>query len=122
MNCLCCAPGARLTTNERRRRQRFPLELGLRYHAAAPASSAVTGMGRTENISSCGLLFRCAVNLEVGSHIALEVDLPETTSGEQVKLYASGHVIRSGPSAVAVVFGHSKFGAPLESTWTGQYA
>jgi hypothetical protein len=82
MNCSSRGPEHHLTTNERRQTQRFPLALQLRYHASSPASSAspsLTGAGRTENISKCGLLFRRVGNLEVGSHIVLEVDLaPET--------------------------------------------
>ena len=97
-----------MTTNERRQTQRFPLALQLRYHASSPASPSLTGAGRTENISRCGLLFRCVGNLEVGSHIVLEVDLARKPSGEQLKLYASGLVTRSNPSAVAVAIGQCK--------------
>src|SRR6516225_1124419 len=108
MNCSSRGPEHHLTTNERRQTQRFPLALQLRYHASSPASPSLTGAGRTENISRCGLLFRCVGNLEVGSHIVLEVDLARKPSGEQLKLYASGLVTRSNPSAVAVAFGQCK--------------
>ena len=100
--------GTFLTTNERRQRHRFPLALRLRYHASSPASPSLTGTRHMENISRCGLLFRCVGNLELGSHIALEVDLARKPSGEQLKLYASGFVTRSDPSAVAVAFGQCK--------------
>lgn len=95
---------------DRRRKQRFPLARGLRYYTGSVADPSPGGAGHTENISSSGLLFRCAENPEPGSRITLEVDMQENPGGEPLRLYISGHVIRSNSSGVAVQFSHCRFG------------
>jgi hypothetical protein len=94
---------------ERRRKHRFPLALGLRYSGVAADKAPLSGVGQTTNISSSGLLFRCAEQLEVGSRLALDVNWPASHDDGELRFHIAGRVTRSTEAGVAVAFGYHSF-------------
>lgn len=55
--------------------------------------AAATGL--TENVSNTGIAFLTDVDVELGSHIRLDLQLRSTTDGEKkVLLHAEGTVVR----------------------------
>lgn len=61
-----------IQSGERRRFRRFPVSLRLAYRLRA----GVSGTGETTNVSSGGLLFRCATILPVAELIEVDLEWP----------------------------------------------
>ena len=89
-------------TAERRGNDRFPIESELRYKVLddkAPAS----GLGRTLNMSSSGVLFTAEGKLPVGRRVELSVDWPaELNENCGLKLVAQGKIIRASDEHAAI--------------------
>lgn len=88
---------------ERRSKARFPLRLGVQYRILSGGPSLV-GVGRTVNMSSCGLLIESEeANLRTGSKLQLNVDWPFRLHGTTpLQLIVSCRVTRSEPEEFAV--------------------
>jgi len=73
---------------------RFPLRLPM-----AVRSNQKELPAETDNISSGGVLFKVAVDLQVGSRIEFTIDMPASQMGSEkdVKVNCVGRVIRSAP-------------------------
>ena len=86
---------------ERRRRIRFPIELGARY--AVHGRQEIEGTGRTVNISSHGVLITSAHEVSPGTSIRVVIEWP-ILNARSLALHISGMVIRSDSDLVAVRF------------------
>jgi hypothetical protein len=88
---------------ERRSKARFPLRLTVRYRTVSGDASLV-GVGRTVNMSSCGLLIASEeVNVHTGARLQLMVDWPFLLHGiTPLQLIVSCRVTRSEPEEFAV--------------------
>jgi hypothetical protein len=93
---------------ERRSKARFPLHLGVRYRTLSNGDSLV-GVGRTINMSSCGLLIASEpvasdeTRIPTGARLQLTVDWPFRLHGTTpLQLIVSCRVTRSEPEEFAV--------------------
>ncbi len=82
-------------SNLKPRAQRFPIETPLRYRESGRAE---WNEGTTINISSSGVLFRCAAVLEPKTMLEMQIVFPsEITGGVPANVVCVGPVIRSVP-------------------------
>ena len=88
---------------DRRGTDRFPIESDLRYKLVGGKAVPDTGMGRTLNMSSSGVLFTSETQLPVGRRVELSVDWPAQLNEHcGLKLVALGRIIRSSAEAAAI--------------------
>lgn len=89
---------------DRRRQRRYPLELDLEYKIFHEGRVVASGSGRTDNISSGGLLFYAGdVDLPDGLSVDLSVRWPAVLGDAPfVELCISGRIVRNGPQGAAV--------------------
>lgn len=82
-------------TEEIRSAVRFPLRLSM----AVRGSNQKELRAETDNISSGGVLFKVAVDLQVGSRIEFTIDMPAQQMGSEqdVKVNCVGRVVRCAP-------------------------
>ena len=87
---------------DRRRNNRFPVNEELRYKVLHK-SSRITGMGKTLNIGSGGVLFTTEEKLPLGRQVEISINWPARLDGTcPLKFVASGRVVRSEQSRAAV--------------------
>jgi hypothetical protein len=88
---------------ERRSNARFPMQLNVRYRTLA-AEPALVGIGRTLNVSSCGLLIASEQQIvQDGSRLKISVEWPSMLDGTTpLQLIAECRVTRCQPAAFAV--------------------
>jgi hypothetical protein len=88
---------------DRRSTDRFPIESELRYKLVDGKAAPDTGIGRTLNMSSSGVLFTSETQLPVGRRVELSVDWPAQLNEHcGLKLVALGRIIRSSAEAAAI--------------------
>ena len=88
---------------ERRRRIRFPIELGARY--TVDGRPEIEGTGRTANISSHGVLINLAHEVSPDTSIRVVIEWPILIGNvSPLVLHIHGRVVRSDRSLVAVRF------------------
>ncbi len=81
--------------NLRPRAQRFPIETPVRYRKSGRTEWSE---GTTVNISSSGVLFRCAAALEPKTMLEMQIVFPsEITGGVPANVVCVGPVVRSVP-------------------------
>ena len=86
---------------ERRRTSRFPLQEELRYRVLHKAGSS--GIGKSLNIGSGGILFTTEEKLPVGRQVELSVNWPARLDGIcPLKFVAMGRVVRSDSRTAAI--------------------
>jgi len=91
--------------NERRASDRFPIEREVRYKVLnrRAAGADETGMGKTLNMSSNGVLFTTDTMLIPGRRVELAISWPaQLNSKVALKLVARGRVVRSEAGSAAV--------------------
>ena len=89
--------------NERRSARRFPIELDLLYRATGKRDRRFAGAGKTENISSSGILFRTEQALEPDLNIEASIAWPVRLQSEvPLKLRVRGRVVRTEPGAAVL--------------------
>ena len=92
-----------LSRGERRAARRFPLAFFLEYKAFRGAALVKTGIGRTINVSSAGVLFHADTHLEPGLRLELSIDWPAAPNGNtRMNLLQYGDVLRSDEDRIAV--------------------
>ena len=92
---------AQASESERRRTSRFPLQEELRYRVIHKSGSS--GIGRTLNIGSGGILFTTEEKLPVGRQVELSVNWPARLDGVcPLKFVAMGRVIRADAGTAAI--------------------
>lgn len=90
---------------ERRARQRFPLNLEVRFTAGKGPRQQIQGRGEVVNISSRGVAFRTGTALTPEQSIQASIEWPVTLNGDCVlRVTVEGRVIRveSGLSVMRV--------------------
>jgi hypothetical protein len=87
---------------ERRGTNRFPLREDVRYKMLQ-GKVVTTGIGKTLNIGSGGILFTTEQRLPIGRQIEIAVNWPARLDGTcPLKFVATGRVIRSEDDKAAV--------------------
>jgi len=88
---------------ERRSKARYPLRLGVRYRTLS-SGPAFVGVGRTVNMSSCGLLIATEeAKFPAGARLQLAVEWPFLLHGTTpLQLVVSCRVTRCDPEEFAV--------------------
>jgi hypothetical protein len=87
---------------DRRLHRRYPIVLELQYRATRGRAERL-GSGTTLDVSSCGVLFRAADSLAVGSYVELALNWPFLLDGlHPLTLVMRGRVVRSDGKGVAV--------------------
>jgi PilZ domain len=89
---------------ERRAKARFPVEMNVRYRTVTGGLAARSGVGRTLNVSSRGLLIASEEDLvEDGTRLKISLEWPaRLQGGTPLQLIAVCRVIRCQPDAFAV--------------------
>jgi hypothetical protein len=92
---------------EQRKHQRFDLHLPVEVVAGDRTRSE----GETENVSSCGVLFRFPIHLDLGDPIEYYITLPRVTGSKiDVRVRCVGKVVRtSGGSSCAATLERYEF-------------
>jgi hypothetical protein len=103
----------RAIPDERRSKTRYPLDLSIRFRFLS-ASSGFSGVGRTINLSSGGVLvFSEHVALhEIGAHANLQMSIEWPfllDDSIPLQLFAVGRILRSGVSTFAARFDRHQF-------------
>lgn len=82
-------------TTERRRSSRFPIEREVRYRTLNQRSEILSGIGKTLNISSSGVLFTTEHELPVGTRLEISISWPAQLNERcSLNLVARGRVSR----------------------------
>jgi PilZ domain-containing protein len=93
--------GVRL--RDRRENSRFPLQEEVRYRIVHQRVVSVTGVGRTLDISSSGVLFTTGERLQPGRTVEIAIDWPARLDGIcPLQFVAVGRVVRSDLATAAV--------------------
>lgn len=91
----------------RRLNWRYPISLALQYQLLNRGGIFQTGVGRTVNISSSGVLFEADAVLTPGMHIELLVEWPARINNEvELNLWLKGKIVRTvgGLAAMTIVW------------------
>jgi hypothetical protein len=97
------------TELERRSKTRYPVTLTVRYRTMG-RFNRTTGMGRTVNISSSGLLVSSTHRAEVGTRVEINIEWPSMLDGQiPLQLVAVGRVVRCLESGFALSFAQYQF-------------
>lgn len=100
---------APLDERERRNGRRVPLACTVRYEIGS-STHKKTGMGRTIDMSSSGVLFTTESLLRANTRVALHVTWPvRLESDVPVELYAEGKVVRTESSRAAIKYDQIAF-------------
>jgi len=88
---------------DRRLQRRYPLELDLEFRIVDGDRVLSTGAGKTENISSGGVLFRAAEGVPNGPHVKLAVRWPAVPgNAPSLELCIFGHLVRNDTQGTAL--------------------
>jgi hypothetical protein len=94
---------------ERRAKVRYPLELTVRYQTV-DGEAVVSGVGRTLNVSSSGILIVAENDVKEGSRLKVTLEWPSLLNGTTpLQLVTIGRVVRRGPSSIAISLEHYQF-------------
>ncbi|MGH9639805.1 MAG: PilZ domain-containing protein, partial [Bryobacteraceae bacterium] len=90
-------------TTERRRSSRFPIEREVRYKTLNQRVETQTGIGKTLNISSSGVLFTTEHDLPVGTRLEVSISWPAQLNDRcMLNLVARGRVTRNNKGQLAL--------------------
>jgi hypothetical protein len=88
---------------DRRLQRRYPLELDLEFKIVDGDKVVSTGAGRTENISSGGVLFHAGDDVPDGPHVELLVRWPAVLGNTPfLELRICGRLVRNDSHGVAM--------------------
>ena len=88
---------------ERRRSSRFPIEREVKYKTLNQRTEAVSGVGKTLNISSSGVLFTAEHDLPVGTRLEVSISWPAQLNDRcLLNLVARGRVTRHAKGQLAL--------------------
>ena len=89
--------------SDRRSNSRFPVREEVRYRVLNAKSFNVTGVGKTLNISSGGILFTTEERLPLGKLVEVAVNWPARLGGScALKFVVVGRIVRSEDDKAAV--------------------
>lgn len=90
-------------SSERRSADRFPIERDVRFRTLNKKSSEESGVGKTINISSTGVLFTTDKLLIPGRRLELSIAWPAQLNNTcALKLVARGRIVRFEPGKAAM--------------------
>ena len=96
--------------NNRRDTDRFDIEREVRFKVLNRKGGDETGVGKTINLSSNGLLITTDRRVVPGKNIEVSISWPaQLNSTIPLKLVARGRVVRSEDTSAAVEIQHSEF-------------
>jgi hypothetical protein len=99
----------RTTPLERRSKIRYPVSLNVKYRTVG-RSNRISGVGRTLNMSSGGLLIAADQRTEIGAKVELNVEWPSLLDGAiPLQLVAVGRVVRCLEAGFALSFTQYQF-------------
>jgi hypothetical protein len=88
---------------DRRKFRRYPIERDVVIRIAGSNGDRHTGVGRTVNMSSQGMLVATDLELDEGSSVELAVDWPVALNGDcPLNFMVSGSVVRWRESEAAI--------------------
>jgi c-di-GMP-binding flagellar brake protein YcgR len=88
---------------ERRESSRFPLQQEVQYRVLNSRAEKISGVGRTLDMSSSGILFSTEQRLHLGRLVEVAVNWPAWLDGKcPLKFVAVGRVVRSEPFSAAL--------------------
>ena len=88
---------------DRRGTSRFPVQEDVKYSVMLSKTSKASGIGKTLNFGSGGILFTTGEKLPVGRTVELSVNWPARLGGTcPLKFVATGRVVRSDATCAAV--------------------
>jgi PilZ domain len=91
------------SASERRRSSRFPIEREVRYKTLNQRAEVVSGIGKTLNISSSGVLFTADHDLPIGTRLEVSISWPAQLNEKcLLNLVARGRVARNLGNKVAL--------------------
>ena len=94
---------------ERRSKTRYPIELSVKYRTLG-RYHRLTGMGRTSNLSSSGMLIMTEQRMAVGARLELNIEWPSLLDGLiPLQVVAVGKVVRSSDCGFAFAFTQYQF-------------
>jgi len=94
---------------ERRSKVRYPLELTVRYKTLDDGT-IISGVGRTVNVSSSGILITAQHELKEGSRIRVTLEWPSLLDGIiPLQLVTTGRVVWCRDSSLAISLDHYQF-------------
>ncbi len=97
------------TPIERRSKMRYPVTLNVRYRTLG-RYRRVSGLGRTVNLSSGGILVSSEQKIAVGTRLEVNLEWPSLLDGEiPLQLVALGKVVRCLESGFAVAYTQYQF-------------
>jgi hypothetical protein len=97
------ATAMRQVPEERRGSSRYPLQEEVAYRMLHGRAAPVTGVGRTLNMGSGGILFTTEERLPAGRMVEISINWPARLNGTcPLKMVARGRVIRSDAAKAAV--------------------
>jgi PilZ domain len=95
--------GPEVTTTERRKSSRFPIEREVRYKTLNQRAEILAGLGKTLNISSSGVLFTSDHDLPVGTRLEVSISWPAQLNEKcLLNLVARGRVTRNNKGQLAL--------------------
>jgi len=94
---------------ERRSKTRYPIELNVKYRTLG-RYHRLTGMGRTANLSSCGMFIVTEQRVALGARLELNIEWPSLLDGLiPLQMVVVGKVVRCLESGFAFAFGQYQF-------------
>ena len=96
--------------SNRRDTDRFAIEREVRFKVLNRKGGDETGIGKTINLSSNGVLFTTDRRVVTGKNVEVSISWPaQLNSTIPLKLVARGRVVRSEDGSAAVEIQHSEF-------------
>ena len=97
-------------TVERRAKQRFPLDLTLRFTVSKGHRKQIQGHGTVVNISSNGVAFRTETELASGLPIEASMEWPIALNGDcMLRVSLEGRVVRVGNGLAVMSLARHEF-------------
>jgi hypothetical protein len=92
-----------MPSTERRRSSRFPIEREIRYKTLNQRTELLTGVGKTLNISSSGVLFTAEHDMPLGTRLEVAISWPAQLNDRcLLNLVARGRVTRHAKGQLAL--------------------
>jgi hypothetical protein len=92
-----------MPSTERRRSSRFPIEREIRYKTLNQRTELVSGVGKTLNISSSGVLFTSEHDMPLGTRLEVSISWPAQLNEKcLLNLVARGRVTRHAKGQLAL--------------------
>jgi c-di-GMP-binding flagellar brake protein YcgR len=92
-----------MPATERRKSSRFPIEREIRYKTLNQRTELQTGVGKTLNISSSGVLFTSEHDMPLGTRLEVAISWPAQLNDKcLLNLVARGRVTRHAKGQLAL--------------------